>query len=259
MDIRKYNRDAWNRLVANNNRWTIPVSAETIRRAAHGDWQIILTPTKPVPGDWFPDLPGCDTLCLAAGGGQQAPILAAAGANVVVVDNSPDQLRQDRLVADRDGLQLVTVESDMRDLSSLADEQFDLVIHPCSNSFVPDVLQVWSEAYRVLRPGGILLSGFCNPIMFIFDYPSYKKGKFVVRHRVPYSDLQDLSTTERDRLMADGEPLAFGHTLDDQIGGQIQAGFSITGFYEDTWGDSEEEPLDRYLPCFIATRAGKPT
>jgi hypothetical protein len=86
MNIREHNRDAWNREVGKNNKWTIPVTPETIVKARQGDWQIVLTPTIPVPIDWFPQLKGADVLCLASGGGQQGPVLAAAGANVTVLD-----------------------------------------------------------------------------------------------------------------------------------------------------------------------------
>src|SRR5512137_332335 len=163
MDIRRYNRDAWDREVRKSNKWTVPVSADTIAKARRGDWQIVLTPTMPVPADWFPQLKGADILCLASGGGQQGPVLAAAGANVTVFDNSPRQLEQDRMVARREGLMLVTVEGDMRDLSVFADGCFDLVFHPVSNVFCPDIRPVWREAFRVLRAGRILLAGFGNP------------------------------------------------------------------------------------------------
>lgn len=169
MDVRTYNREAWDRLVEERNRWTVPVTSDDVQRAKRGDWQIVLTPTKPVPRTWFPKLPNTDTLCLASAGGQQGPILAAAGAKVTVLDASPRQLEQDRTVADRDGLELETVEGDMADLSMFAEATFALIIHPCSNCFVPDVRPVWRECYRVLRPGGILLAGFMNPVRYIFD------------------------------------------------------------------------------------------
>src|SRR5205085_1973198 len=101
--------------------------------------------------DWFPPVAGLEVLCLASGGGQQGPILAAAGARVTVFDNSPNQLAQDRLVADREGLALETVRGDMADLAAFPDARFDLIVHPCSNMFVPDVRPVWREAFRVLR------------------------------------------------------------------------------------------------------------
>ena len=116
MDIREHNRKAWDKQVENRNEWTLPVSAEAIAAARRGEWGLLLTPTKTVPRDWYPTLPGADVLCLASGGGQQGPILAAVGARVTVFDNSPAQLAQDRLVAEREGLPLVTVEGDMRNL-----------------------------------------------------------------------------------------------------------------------------------------------
>jgi len=255
VDIRAHNRDAWDRRVTIGNAWTIPVTSEQVAEARAGRWSIILTPTKPVPADWYPLIEDADILCLASGGGQQGPILAAAGARVTVLDNSPKQLQRDRDVARRDGLKLRTVEGDMRDLSALNDASFDLIVHPVSNCFVPDVLPVWREAFRVLRPGGSLLSGFCNPIVYLFDPKLEQSGTLQVRFAIPYSDLEALTSEERADLYGADDAIEFGHTLVDQIGGQIDAGFSIQGFYEDR---TPNDPLSRYADGFIATRAVKP-
>src|SRR6267142_6536231 len=124
-DVRALNRSAWDLAVAKGNRWTVPASPETVAAARRGEWEVVLTPTRPVPRAWFPPLPGLDVLGLASGGGQQGPILAAAGARVTVLDNSPRQLEQDRTVAGRDGLTLHTVQGDMTVLP-FADASFDL-------------------------------------------------------------------------------------------------------------------------------------
>jgi SAM-dependent methyltransferase len=254
ISIRDYNRAAWNDQVERGNRWTTPVSSEIINAARRGNWEVLLTETKPVPRDWFPDLNELDVLCLASGGGQQAPILAAAGANVVVFDNSPRQLAQDRLVAERDKLKLTTVEGDMADLSLFSDESFDLIFHPCSNCFAPEVRPVWNESFRALRAGGVLLAGFNNPALYIFDQQLAETNVLQVKHRVPYSDIKSLSEEERRAYTDTGEPLEFGHTLSDQIGGQTDAGFVITGFYED---HHRGHALGSYMPTYIATRAKK--
>ncbi|MFP3360674.1 class I SAM-dependent methyltransferase, partial [Planococcus sp. SIMBA_143] len=82
------------------------------------NWHITVTTEKPVPREWFPTtLKGVKILCLASGGGQQGPILSAAGAEVTVVDLSEKQLEQDRFVAERDHLQLTIEKGDMTDLS----------------------------------------------------------------------------------------------------------------------------------------------
>ena len=130
MDVRSYNRHAWDRQVEKGNRWTLPVGPDVIAAARRGDWQLVLTPTRPVPREWFPKLAGEAVLCLASGGGQQAPVLAAAGAVVTVLDNSPAQLAQDRLVAERERLDIQTLLGDMADLSAFADGAFGLIFHP---------------------------------------------------------------------------------------------------------------------------------
>ena len=257
MDIRNHNREAWDRQVEDGNPWTIPVSQQEIAGARNGQWAIVLTPTRPVPKDWFPPLGGASVLCLASGGGQQGPILAAAGAKVTVLDNSPRQLEQDRVLAEKHSLDLRLVEGDMRDLSCFPDEEFDLVVHPVSNTFVPQVRPVWREAFRVLRRGACLLSGFCNPVMYIFEETAYEKGELVVANALPYSDAESLSAQDLERYKREGSPLEFGHTLDDQIGGQIESGFVITGFYEDRCPQADHDALGQYMSTFMATRAYK--
>ena len=253
--VARFNRGAWDALVARGNQWTLPVDPGRIAAARRGEWSIVLTPQKPVPRAWFPPLAGEAVLCLAGAGGQQAPILAAAGARVSVLDNSPAQLAQDRAVAEREGLEIATVLGDMRDLSAFADGAFALVFHPCSNAFVPDVRPVWREAFRVLRPGGVLLAGFTNPVEYLFDAVALERGELVVRHTLPYSDLTSATPEEKAFLEASGDPLAFGHTLEDQLGGQLDAGFLLTALYEDRWSQSL---LGRYMSTFMATRAVRP-
>jgi SAM-dependent methyltransferase len=257
MDIVRYNKSAWDHQVSVGNPWTIPVSPEEIARARGGDVRMLLTPQKLIPADWFPHWKACKVLALASGGGQQGPLMAAAGAEVTVFDNSPEQLARDREVATREGLTLNTIEGDMANLSAIPDASFDFILHPCSNVFVPDIKPVWREAFRVLKKGGTLLAGFCNPVLFTMDYEKEKEGLAQMRYSIPYSDLTSLTAEERERFLPQGEPLAFGHSLQDQIGGQLEAGFVLSGFYEDGW-DADKAPVHRFLKCFIATRAYKP-
>ena len=212
-----HNRAAWDKWVEEGDRWTTPVSPAEIAAARAGEWSIYLTEEKPAPRDWFPaDLRGVDVLCLASGGGQQGPILAAAGANVTVFDNSPAQLRQDELVARREGLAIRTVQGDMRDLSAFADGSFDLIFHPVSNIFAPEVRPVWRECYRVLRPGGVLMMGTVNPIEYAFDrHLADTEGIFQLTYRLPYSDATDISEEERTKLYGHNAPYEFSHTLED--------------------------------------------
>ena len=257
VNVRDLNRDAWNAQVAKENRWTIPVSPQEIEAARRGEWEILLTPTRPLPRSWFPELEGTRVLCLASGGGQQGPILAATGARVTVFDNSPKQLAQDRLVAERDGLELETIEGGMADLGVFDDGVFDLIVHPVSNCFVPDLRPVWSECSRVLDVGGELLAGFCNPLRYLFPYDIERDSyRLSVTQSIPYSDLESLTEEKRAQYVEKGEPFEFGHTLSDQIAGQLHAGLALIDLFEDAC-PPDEDPLSKFIPSFIATRARK--
>jgi SAM-dependent methyltransferase len=258
VNILERNRTAWNKEAIEGGQWSIPVDRATIARARTGDWQIILTPTRAVPRDWFGDVRGRDVLCLASGGGQQVPVLAAAGANVVSFDLSDEQLGRDRLVAEREGLAVTFVQGDMADLSVFENARFDLIFHPASNVFAPDVRPVWKECFRVLRTGGALLAGIMNPSVFLFDHDEAERtGVLTVKYRLPFSNLTSLEGEERERWIESGDVVEFSHSLETQIGGQLEAGFVLTSFYEDHWTD-EAMLLNRYSPVAFATRAVKP-
>jgi ubiquinone/menaquinone biosynthesis C-methylase UbiE len=190
-------------------------------------------------------------LCLAGGGGQQAPILSAAGAEVTLLDGSPRQLGQDAFVAERDGLALRLVQGDMADLSAFGDASFDLVVNPISTLFVPDVGKVWRECRRVLVSDGVL-----NPDEFVFDPDAPdERGELVVKYPLPYVEHETLDAATLEARIAAGEMFHFSHTIEAQLGGMIEAGFVITGFYEDRRTEEDGNPVRFYMPSQFIVRA----
>ncbi|EMO5084445.1 class I SAM-dependent methyltransferase [Pseudomonas aeruginosa] len=258
IDVLRHNSASWDAQAARDCEWSRPVSAEEVAAARRGDWAVKLTPGA-LPAHWLGDVRGREILCLASAGGQQAPILAAAGARVTLFDASAGQLDKDRQVAARDRLELACVQGDMRDLSTFADASFDLVFNPISNLYVDDVLPVWRECARVLRPGGKLLASFYNPALFIEDRSPElaEQGLIRPRHRLPYSDLESHSAEALAAKREKGEALVFGHSLTQQIAGQLAAGLLLQDFYED-WQPHPRFVIDRFMPTFLATCALKP-
>ena len=247
------NSRAWDGWVDQGNEWSVPISHETFLGAQQGTWEVTLTAGKPVPRDWFPELKGAKVLALACGGGQQAPIFKALGADVTVLDNSEKQLLQERRVAEREGYAIELVQGDMADLSRFSHGTFDLVYNPVSTCYVRDVIPVWNEVYRVLEPGGIFLTGFANPVAFIFSEPNGARG-LTVRSKLPFDPVADLAEAELQDLVGKGGPLFFSHTLESLLGGQMRAGFRLLDLYEDN--DPWDE-IARYTPTYIATKAAK--
>ena len=257
-DYIKYNQKAWDKQAESQQEWSKPVSSQIISEAKKGHWQIHLTPS-PLPKEWLGDIRGKRILCLASAGGQQAPILAAAGAIVTVFDLSEKQLEQDKKVAIRDNLELEIVQGDMQYLDVFPDETFDLIFHPISNLYIPDVNPVWHECHRILKPKGKLLASFFNPIVFVGERPNGSNQNHDIItpcYRMPFSELANLSPEKIAEKQEKGEAFVFGHSLTDLIGGQIKAGFNIAGFLED-WQPTPRFVIDHYLPTFLATLAVK--
>jgi ubiquinone/menaquinone biosynthesis C-methylase UbiE len=259
VDVYELNKTAWDRAVDEGaNPYTQVVSHEHIVDAKQGKWSLYLSDCKPVPRDWFPSFGGLKILCLASGGGQQAPIFAALGADVTLLDASPRQLAQDQFVAERENLTIKLVEGDMADLSVFKDKSFDLIFNPPSIGFVPDPEPVWRECNRVLRVGGVVMTSIMNPDEFVFDPVAIDdEGAFVVKYPLPYVEYETLSQEELEQRIRNKEMFHFSHTMEALLGGLTKAGFAITGFYEDRRSEEDGNPIRHFMPTYYVVRALK--
>ena len=246
-DINAETIDRW---VAEGWEWGKPISHETYVNALRGSWDVLLTPTKPVPHDWFGELNGRKLLGLASGGGQQMPIFAALGADCTVLDYSETQLQSERLVSQREGYEIEILRADMTKPLPFPDESFDLIFHPVSNCYVAEVLPIWQECFRVLKSGGVLLAGLDNGLNFVFD----EESETVFKYTLPFDPLHDPALLAE--MEAAGDGVQFSHTIEEQIGGQLKAGFRLTDVFGDTNGRGNLHAHN--IPTFWATRAVKP-
>ncbi|MEM7111071.1 MAG: class I SAM-dependent methyltransferase [Chloroflexota bacterium] len=217
----------------------------------------------------FTDFTSHDVLCLASGGGQQSVCFSLLGANVTVLDLTPEQLDGDRAMAQKYGFDVQIEQGDMRDLSRFPDASFDLVYQPYSINFVPDPLLVLSEVGRVLRENGRYYLQFANPLFNMEETDWTEKGYPI---RQPY--IQGQSSTPEDFLwhveQPDGSikkmegPQEFTHTLSTLVNGLGNNGLHIFAMYEGPVGDPSAEPgtwehMKTYLPFWPAFWARKNT
>ena len=228
--------------------WGQPIDHETFEKAKNNDWSVVLTPTKPVPKEWFCEMKEAKVLGLASGGGQQMPIFSALGAECTVLDYSEKQLQSEKEVAKRESYEINLVKADMTKPLPFEDEAFDLIFHPVSNCYIEDVVHVWKECYRILKKGGILLAGLDNGINFIFDDEEEK-----LMNKLPFNPLKDKELYEKS--LKNDWGIQFSHTIEEQIGGQLQAGFILTDIFEDINGQGRLHDFN--VPTFYATRAVK--
>lgn len=249
MDYSEINAQTIDRWIRDGWEWGVPITHQAYLDTLAGNWDVVLTPTKPVPKAWFGDLKGKRVLGLASGGGQQMPIFAALGAVCTVLDYSPAQLESERMVSQREGYDIRIIRADMTKPLPFDDNAFDLIFHPVSNCYVREVRPIFRECFRVLKPGGALLGGYDMGINFLVD----EKEERIV-NSLPFDPITDPALMAQLQKNDDG--VQFSHTLEDQVGGQLAAGFQITDLYEDTNGYGRLH--DMGIPTFAAIRAVKP-
>ena len=180
------------------------------------------------------------------------PIFTALGARCMVFDYSDVQLESERQVALREGYAIDIVKGDMTQRLPFADESFDMVFHPVSNCYIEDVYPVWKECFRVLRKGGVLLAGFDNGLNFLFE----DDNPLTVVNKLPFNPLR-MEESRYRQMVEQYEGVQFSHTMEEQIGGQLKAGFVLTDLIEDRDRPGGAK-IGEYAPQYIATRAVKP-
>ena len=249
MNYQDINAGTIDRWIEEGWEWGIPIDHETYEKATKGEWDVLLTPTKCVPHAWFGDLKGKKVLGLASGGGQQMPIFAALGAECTVLDYSPLQLESERMVAQREGYSIEIIRADMTKPLPFADESFDLIFHPVSNCYVAEVKPIFQECYRVLNHGGILLAGLGNEVNYLVD-----EDEKEIIYSMPFNPL--INQDQRKMLEDTDCGMQFSHTMEEQIGGQLEAGLVLTHLYGDTNGEGRLHEMG--IETYVATRAVKP-
>jgi SAM-dependent methyltransferase len=195
-------------------------------------------------GGWLGNsISGKNVLCLAAGGGRQSSLYAEAGAQVTVVDLSGAMLELDRQVAKERGYSLRLLETSMEDLSGLDNGEFDIVIHPVSTCYVPDVRPVFAEVARVLRAGGLYVSQHKQPTSLQAAMERRGDG-YPIEHKyyrdtpVPPPVVQNRNAK---RLREHGA-VEFLHRWEQIVGGICRAGFSIEDLSEPMHAKKSADP-----------------
>ena len=249
MNYQDINAQVIDRWVEEGWEWGVPISHEEYIAARNGKWNVVLTPTKPVPHHWFGDLKSKKVLGLASGGGQQMPIFAALGADCTVLDYSQKQLDSEAIVSQREGYSIRIIRADMTKPLPFTDGEFDLIFHPVSNCYIEKVEPVFAECFRILRSGGVLLCGLGNEVNYLVNEEERE-----ISNEMPFNPL--INEKYRKQLEEEDCGMQFSHTVEEQIGGQLKAGFILTDIYGDTNGEGRLHEMN--IETYLATRAVKP-
>ena len=235
-----HNQRAWNRMVSKKQRFTKPADEKDLR-----------DPLATVDGaGWLGNsIAGKSVLCLAAGGGRQGIIYASAGANVSVVDISGAMLELDRQVAAEKQLSIRTFETSMDDLPMFQDGEFEIVIHPVSTCYLPEIQPVFNEVARVTAPGGIYISQHKQPTSMQSDVQPSANGYEITEPYYRSGPLPEvIGSSHRE-----AGTMEFVHRWEEIIGGMCRAGFVIEDLVEPVHADeSAPKGTFNHRSCYIA-------
>jgi SAM-dependent methyltransferase len=247
MSYDAHNRRAWDALVRERQRHTKPARDEDFANALAA-----------INADgWLGStISGKRVLCLAAGGGRQSALYAAAGALVTVVDLSPAMLALDREVAGERGLNIRAIEASMDDLSVLAESEFDIVVQPVSTCYVPEVMRVYREVARVIVRGGLYISQHKQPVSLQADVRPTPRGYELIE---PYYRQGPLPAVVGSQHREPGT-LEYLHRWEELLGGLCSAGFVIEDLCEPLHAQTDSAAgafghRSQYAPPYVRIKA----
>ena len=99
-------------------------------------------------------------------------------------------------------------------------------------------------------PGGIfLLAGWDNGINYLFEDDDEER----VCCALPFDPLSN--PVQYEASVKNDWGIQFSHTIEEELDGQLRAGFTLTGIYGDTNGSGHLHELN--VPTFYASRCVK--
>ncbi|MFT5127616.1 MAG: SAM-dependent methyltransferase [Rhodothermales bacterium] len=245
--IKTYNKTAWDTRAKSGCRFSNTAPTSEYQKAAEA-----------LAGNpWLPDnISGLAVLNLASGGGGQSGLLASLGASVTVVDISPVMLENDRRLAQEQGYDIRVIEASMDHLPMLQDAEFDLVIHPVSTCYLPNLQDVFEEVARVSKSGATYINHHKQPASMQTSADPVN-GHYQLLE--PYAFKGPLPPVTGKMHREDGT-LEFLHSLQDLLGGLCKAGFYIDDFKEADHADPDAAPgsfghRSAYVPPFMSIKA----
>jgi SAM-dependent methyltransferase len=248
-EVSEYNARVWDRMVAQKSGFASTVSA-----------RVLNDPQKHINiYNWVPEgVHGKKVLCLAAGGGKHAPLYAAAGAVVTVLDVSESMLEKDRAMAEKHGFQIRRVRACMTRMDMFESSEFDLIMQPVSSCYVENLSAMYGEVHRILKPGGIYIVQHKQPFSLQCGaFPEMSKYYVETKghHKGPLPPVQGSEHREQGAL-------EFLHPLEALLGGLCQKGFVIEDVREPWHGREDAAPgtfahRSHHIPPYVALKARK--
>lgn len=224
-DIARFNQQLWNKWSEDQTEYTVPwlkLEKSLLDDFVQGRIDVLPRPYMYIyPRSVLEGVAGKKILCLATGGGQQSAVFGLLDAEVTVFDLTAGQLDADQKAAEHHGYNVQTVQGDMRNLSAFDDASFDLIYQAISLVFVPDVREVYREAFRVLKPGGVYRIGHTLAATQLIDGTTVRDDGYLMNALYRGGEIEDSDSRE------------FRHLLSDVFNGLCELGFRIEGVFED--------------------------
>lgn len=197
-------------------------------------------------------LGGKRVLELGCGGAQSAVAFAKAGAKVIAVDHSAQQLAFARQLCDEESVKVELHHGDLADLAFLRADTVDAVFSAYALGYVEDLNRVFRQVHRVLRPNCPFAFSVPHPAWQCFD--TDLEPRLLLRRS--YFDRAPIEWQWNDVPLVDHH-----RTISDIFTGLARANFGVDVLLEPEPGPLVSpfwaSALEGWVPRTLVVRARK--
>ena len=166
------------------------------------------------------NLRGKKVIEIGCGGSQCAIAMAKKGANVTGVDQSQEQLKFAKNLAQKNKVKIKFIQGSFQNLRKLKSNNYDIAFSAFAFQYSPELLSLFKQVRRILKKGGIFVFSLDHPFFKIINPKTLKAQQ---------SYFKTGRYTEKNKGI---NFVAYHHTISELFNPLVEAGFIVEKIIE---------------------------
>lgn len=167
------------------------------------------------------NLRGKKVVEIGCGGAQCGIAMAKKGAIVTGIDQSEEQLKFAKNLADKNKTKIQFIKGSFQDLKKLKSNTYDIAFSAFAFQYSPNLLKLFNQIYRILKKGGIFVYSLDHPFFSIINPKTLKikksyfeTGKYI------------------EKMEKGADFVGYNHTISELFNPLVETGFFVEKIIE---------------------------
>lgn len=167
------------------------------------------------------NLKGKRIIEIGCGGAQCGIAMAKQGAIVTGIDQSKEQLKLAKTLAEKNKVKIKLIQGSFQDLSKFQSNSFDIAFSAFAFQYSPNLKKLFKQVYRILRKKGLFVFSLDHPFFDVINPKTLK---------VQRSYLETGRYTDKNKRGPDF--VGYRHSIQELFTPLVEAGFVVEKIIE---------------------------